>query len=371
MHFAPNVRPSLDLEDVGPAARELASLYMGVRRRQLRGIEQLEAWSGGPVLPTAYAQGRMLRFLGRAYGGSRGAVLGIDLGASAAVVAAGFKSRAVLRVYPQFGLGENLPALLQYTTLEEILRWSPLDISTDILRDYLYQKSLYPSSIAATKEDQSLAQAVARQAMYLAMQRARREFPRAPNAGRSGLLPAFEPIIASGGALADAASPPHGLLLVLDAIQPAGISTIILDHNSVLPLLGAAAERNRILPVQVLQSGAFQSLGTTVSLTGTAHEGALIARAHLVYENGADALADIKYGNLESLPLPHGQNARLTIQPHHGVNAGFGPGRAGTLTVSGGIMGVVFDGRGRPLRLPKDSGRRRELIKKWLWTLGG
>ena len=82
-------------------------------------------------------------------------------------------------------------------------------------------------------------------------------------------------------------------------------------------------------------------------------------------------MADVKYGSLELLPLPHGQNARLTVQPRHGVNAGFGPGRAGSLTVSGGVMGVVFDGRGRPLVLPQDAGRRRELMRKWLWTVGG
>jgi hypothetical protein len=371
MHFSPNVRPSLDTENLGPAARELASLYFGVRKRQLRGIEQLESWSAGSVLPSAYAEGRMLRFLSKAYGGSRGAVLSIDLGASAAVVAAGFKGSTTLRVYPQFGLGESLPVLLQHTTLEEILRWSPLDISTGVLRDFLFQKSLYPSSIAATREDQSLAQAVARQALYLAMQSARRDFPRNVLSSGHGLLPPFEPIIASGSALTDVPSSAHSLLLLLDAVQPVGIATIILDRSNLLPLLGAAAERNSILPAQVLDSGAFQSLGTVVSITGTASENAPIARARLVYENGAEALADIKFGNLELLPLPYGQNARLSIQPRHSINVGFGVGKAGTVTASGGIMGVVFDGRGRPIRLPQDSGHRRELIKKWLWTIGG
>jgi hypothetical protein len=32
---------------------------------------------------------------------------------------------------------------------------------------------------------------------------------------------------------------------------------------------------------------------------------------------------------------------------------------------------VVIDARGRPLRLPSDAARRRELLKKWLWTVGG
>jgi hypothetical protein len=39
--------------------------------------------------------------------------------------------------------------------------------------------------------------------------------------------------------------------------------------------------------------------------------------------------------------------------------------------VVGGALGVVIDARGRPLRIPEDIGRRRDLFKKWLWTLGG
>jgi hypothetical protein len=42
----------------------------------------------------------------------------------------------------------------------------------------------------------------------------------------------------------------------------------------------------------------------------------------------------------------------------------------GKLKVQGGALGVVIDARGRPLRLPSDAGRRMELFKKWLWTLG-
>jgi hypothetical protein len=371
LHFSPNVRPTLDTEDIQPAARQLAELFLEVRKRQLNGVDVLEAWSGGEILPTAYAEGRMLRFLGKVYGGSRGAVLGVDIGASAAVIAAGFKEKSTLGVYPQFGLGENLPGLLQHSTLEDILRWSPLDVSAGVLRDYIFQKSLYPSSIAATKEDQSLAQAVTRQALFLAMQAARRDFPRSARRARADLPPFFEPILAGGGALADSPTPAQGLLMLLDAIQPAGITTIIIDRSNLLPLLGAASSRNTMLAVQVLESGAFQSLGTVVSVIGRASHGAVVARARLVYENGTEARADVKYGQLEVLPLQAGQTAQLSLQPGHGANVGFGAGRAGTLPVNGGAIGVVFDGRGRPLALPQDSGRRRELIKKWLWTMGG
>ncbi len=370
LHFSANVRPSLDTEDLEPAARELAALYLGVRKRQLKGVDVVEGWAAGSMLPTAYAEGRMLRFLGQVYGSARGGILGVDMGASAAIIAAGFRDKTTLGVYPHLGLGENLPALLQHTTLEDILRWSPLDVSTSLLRDFLFQKALYPSSISATKEDQSLAQAVTRQALYLATQTAKRDFPRTARPPKPGLLPAFEPILVGGGALGDTPTPAQGMLLILDAIQPVGISTIILDRSNLLPVLGAASVRNSLLPVQVLESGAFQSLGTAVSLITPRTQGALAARVRLTYENGTEARADVQYGDLEVLPLPTGQSARLAIQPQFGVDAGFGAGRQGALTVSGGEMGLVIDGRGRPLVLPEDGELRRETIKKWQAKLG-
>src|SRR5512138_1005174 len=108
LHFSANVRPSLETEDLEPAARELASLYLSVRKRQLKGVDIIEGWAGGHVLPTAYAEGRMLRFLGQVYGSARGGILGVDMGASAAVIAAGFQDKTTLGVYPHFGLGESL-----------------------------------------------------------------------------------------------------------------------------------------------------------------------------------------------------------------------------------------------------------------------
>ncbi len=372
LHFAPNVRPSLETEDLDPAERELAHMFVGIRKRQIKGVDLLSLWSGGHILPTAYATGRMVRFLAKIYSSSKG-ILSIDLGASAAVIAAGFKGSSTLNVYPQFGLGENLVELLNYTTLEDILRWSPLDISTGVLRDYLHQKALYPNSIAGTKEDLAISQSIARQALYLSMQSANLDFPRNIARIKQTLTPLFEPILVGGGPLSDASRPGQSLLLLLDSIQPVGVTTVILDQNNLLPLLGAAASQNNILPVQVMESGAFLSVGTVVSPVVSASYGASILRAKLTYENGTEARVDLKYGSLETLPLPSGEVGKLTIQLMRGVDIGFGPGRTPRdgFSVAGGALGVVFDGRGRPLNLPTDGVRRRELLKKWNWSLGG
>lgn len=372
LHFSPNIRPSLETEDLEPAERELAHIFVNIRKRQIKGVDTLDLWSGGHTLPTGYATGRMVRFLTKVYGSSKG-ILSVDMGASAASISAGFKGKSTLSIYPQFGVGENLTGLLNHTTLEDILRWSSLDISTGVLRDYLHQKSLYPSAIANTKEDLAMAQAVMRQALYLAMQSARRDFPQNIATIKPNLTPIFDPIIAGGAALGDASRPGQSLLLLLDAVQPVGVTTVILDQNNLLPLLGAAASQNNILPVQVMESGAFLSVGTVVSPVTSASYGATILRAKLTYENGTEARVDLKSGSLETIPLPSGEVGRLTLQPTRNTDLGYGPGRAPreALSVTGGALGVVFDGRGRPLNLPADAVRRREIIKKWNWTLGG
>lgn len=365
-----NVRPSLEFEDLNPASFELAGLVMKLRQRQIKGVDELNLWSAGNILPTAYARGRMIRFLSRLYESTRG-LLSVDVGASATSVAAGFAGDLTLGVYPQFGLGENLAGMLQHTELDDIMRWLPLDISPGSLREYLFQKSLYPSAIPATKDEQAITQAIARQALHLAIRTARKDFPSHAKASRADLMPPLDLILAGGGVLSEASSLGQSLLLLLDAIQPVGILPVLLDQNNLLPLLGAAASRNHYLPVQVIESGAFIGLGTVVSVVASAGYGDPVLRAKLTYSDGTEARAEVKFGGLELLPLPSGQSARLTLQPLRRADAGLGPGKTGVVPVTGGALGVVIDARGRPLPLPADPVRRREIMKRWSYAVGG
>ncbi len=370
LSISPNLRPTIEAEDLGPAQHALTELYTQIRCTQMLGVDELNAWSSGTLVPTAYAMARIIRFLSQ--DSSKG-LLGVDVGAGHTTVAAGFNGNLTLGVYPQLGLGEALAGLLRYTSLEEIIKWLPLDIPAEAVRDYLYQKSLYPASLPATPEDLAIEQAVARQALFLAFSSVVKDFPPGAKRPAPGQTPYFEPILAGGSVITRAPTVGQSLLLLLDAIQPMGITTVILDQNNILPALGAAAARSPILPVQVLESLAFRYLATVVAPYVTARPGTPILQARLIYQNGNETRIEIKQGALEVLPLSPGQAGRLYLQPLHHADIGFGPGhtREDGIPVSGTVLGVVIDARGRPLRFPADHVRRRELIKKWLWTLGG
>jgi hypothetical protein len=96
-----------------------------------------------------------------------------------------------------------------------------------------------------------------------------------------------------------------------------------------------------------------------------------VVRLRLEREGGETTEGVLRFGQLTVLPLRPGEYARLVLRPERGFEVGFGgPGRAGAVRVSGGAVGVILDGRGRPLDLTRDGGRWRDLVQKWLWDIG-
>jgi hypothetical protein len=370
-YFAPNVRPSLEVEQISPAQHHMVDIYRSIRAVRLPGVSDLNEWAGMRLMPTSSAFGRMIQFLSKVYDPGKG-VLGIDVGASATTIAAAFDGDLNLGVYPEYGLGRGIAGLLENSTIEEILRWIPMEVSQDYIRDYIFNKQIYPASLPVSAEDLAIEQALARQAIRKALSAAESGFSNKISRSRTGMLPWFEPIVATGSVLTKAPSVGHSLLTLLDAVQPTSITTLVLDQHNLAAPLGAAAAINPYLSVQVLESSAFLSLATVITPIAKARPGTPILRLRVTYDSGDETSLDIKQGTLEALPIPMGEAARLKLQPLHNSDVGMGgPGRGGSVRVVGGILGVVIDARGRPTLLPKDTTRRQDLYKKWLWTLGG
>ncbi len=370
LYTAPNIRPSVSTEDLRPARTKLARAVIEIRKKQIPGVDALDMWAGGRSLPSVFAEGRIIHLLSQLYGAET-ALLSVNLGASATTLSVGFGKELQTGVYPHFGMGASIAELLQYTTPENITRWLSMDMSSQRISDYIYTKALYPNSIPATKEDLQIEQALGREALRIAVESMTEKLPDDVPVLKKNLLPLFEVILAGGSVISNSPSYGQRLLILLDALQPTGINTIILDQNNLLPALGAAADISGILPVQALETGAFVNLATVVSPLSTARYGTSILKASLHRADGSVSTSEVKQGGLEVLPLRIGEAAELKLQPIRRTDIGRGAGKKVTMKVGGSALGVVLDGRGRPLELTSDDVRRQELIKKWLWTLGG
>jgi len=361
VHVAPNVRPTVDVEDLGPAEEILNEVVGKIRSRQIGGLQSLATISSVPPMPASHAFGRIVRFLSKVYDPVKG-VLGVDLGASNTTIAAAFAGNVSVNVLPM-GMGKNIKTALLEEGLSDIMRWLPLHLSESVVRDYLWQKSVHPGMVPYTTEALAIEQAVARRLLQLGIQKTRNNWPQKAMS--------FEPILASGAVLADIASASQSLLMLLDGIQPVGVTTFILDQNGLTSSLGAIGKINSILPVQVLESKAFLNLGTVISPISRSKYGTQILQVRLEYDDGNEEQFKIQQGTIVSLPLQPGQTAHIHLNPLKRTEIDISrKQRANSFRIIGGVCGAVIDARGRPISLPADDSRRRDLMKKWRMSLG-
>ncbi|MCJ7623593.1 MAG: glutamate mutase L [Anaerolineaceae bacterium] len=228
---SPNVRPDVAFENLEPAQRVLAQILTQIRADQIGGISDLARVSSVSPIPTSHAFGRMMKFLSHIYDPQRG-VMGIDLGAGSTTIAAAVSGKLALNVLPM-GMGSAISEILNEIKIEDIVQWLPIEVNVGVVRDYIWQKQLYPDRVPATSETLAIEQSLVRYVLQLAVKQTILNWPE--------LVMNFEPYIITGSALTLAPSPNSSMLMLLDGIQPMGITTFVLDQNGLMASLGVAA----------------------------------------------------------------------------------------------------------------------------------
>ncbi len=205
---------------------------------------------------------------------------------------------------------------------------------------------------------------MAREAILLAL--------RAPGSGIAGLQP-LDVLVGTGGALAHAPQPAQAALVLLDALQPHGITSLVLDVAQVLGPLGGLAGVAPALSAAVAETDAVVAqLGPVVSTVGTATTGQPAVRITLEYGNGTRTVAEVAPGALARLPLAPGERALLSLFPAPTIDIGLGPGQQAKASepLEGGMLGLIIDARGRPLVLPQQEEERLARVRDWRRALG-
>jgi len=292
-------------------------------------MDELLSWSGNNFIPTATAFERIIRFLSKRYDPDKG-VLGVDIGSQTTTIAAAFNGNGTVKVFPYLGVGIGSLGTLKKSKLENITRWLSREIADDIVQNYIYNKAIHPHSIPVSQEELAIEQALARQALRLAVRRSLSDFPQDIPRPASNLLPLFEPIVAAGSVISKAPTFGQALLMLLDGLQPTGITTIAVDQNNIASALGAVSKVNPLLAVQVIETNTFLNLGTVIAPVGNARYGTPILRVKMTNQSGAETVREVKYGTIEILPVKMGEKVRLHVRPLRNFDIGMGEaGKAG------------------------------------------
>jgi len=359
LFVAANVRPTLTEERLNGAQLELALVYGAYKSNNAGGFSDVQGMSRLGVLPTANSYANVIRYLGELSDPGTG-VLFVDVGSSTVTICAALRKESYISIRPDLGLGHSAVSSVEQVGAQNVLRWLTYPATENDLLNYVWNKTLRPATVPQSPEDLEMEYALTREVIRTALSTARQSWR---GVDRNAALPTMRPIIGAGAVLSQVLEPGISALLLLDALQPSGVTDLRLDPYGVIAALGGIAYLQPLALVQVLEAGGLLSLGTAICPDGK--PGAANAMTVTVkYASGRTVQRTVESGGLRAIELPSGQKATVTVQCERGLT--LNGRRKVTLTVEGGAAGIVFDGRGRPLVIPTDISRRKDLLPRWI-----
>lgn len=356
------VDPLTSSAQLGAISVAVGALHEQNVIQHVPGYERLRSWSSATPGATATSLSSLVRFLAQHYAMN---VTAVDVGgATTTVMVAGEQGEFIPLVNSGLGVGPGLGAILQQSGLRNVTRWLPFSISEEEIRQFVLNRMLHPHVIPSNARELQICQAFAREAILLSTEEAKKNAVRWPNA---------DLILATGGILSH--TPRYGqvALMLLDALQPRGVTSLVLDKTMLISQLGAVAAVAPVTAVQVNENDAVtHRLGTCVIPFGGLQPGQIAVRVGVEYSNGRQQTVDVMAGSIEVVPLRLNEQALLTLFPAPTVDVGLGPGERARAAeeIDGGLVGLIIDARGRPLVLPDDDTERQARLLQWSQVLG-
>ncbi len=391
-----NLRPVLEKENLGPARDTIHELFMEHVMAQAPGYAKLMEWTGlyedgkwrnVPIMPTPGAVGKLIETVAKQLDIH---VMGVDIGGATTDVFSVFDSggQPVFNrtVSANLGMSYSVSNVLASAGMENVMRWVPFHMDEADLRNRIRNKMIRPTTIPQELEELIIEQAIAREALRLALVQHRelavglkgvaqeRTIGDAFEQSSSGAtlvdMMALDLLIGSGGVLSHAPRRCQTAHMLIDSFLPEGVTMLAVDSIFMMPHLGVLSEVHPQAATEVFDNDCLIKLGHCVAPSGPMKKAGVLAEVRLTMPDGSTSVENIESGVMRLVPLGPGVRAQAEIVPAKGLDVGEGPGKVWTGTLEGGVVGLVLDGRGRkPFTLPADDVKRVEMLQKWSGAL--
>ncbi len=387
LEMVDNLRPVLERENLMPTRHKIQEQFLDHVMAHAPGYKKLIDWTDAPIMPTPGAVGEIIQTVSTQRDIE---VVGVDIGGATTDVFSVFKNKEAEPIFNRtvsanLGMSYSVSNVLAEAGLENVLRWVPFEIEVGDLRNRVKNKMIRPTTIPQSLRELILEQAIAREALRLAFEQHKqlavelrgvqqqRTISEAFSQAESGQtlvdMGTLDMIVGSGGVLSHAPRRQQAMLMMIDAFQPEGITHLAVDSIFMMPQLGVLAQVNSEAATQVFERDCLIHLGTAIAPVGIANDGDECLTVQITGAGMSPVDENIRFGELRRYLLPSGEKAALKLQPSRRFDLGAGNGHAVEAEVTGGIVGLVIDTRGRPLEIPTDSAQRVTQLTKWQTAL--
>ena len=380
-----NIRPVLELENLKPSRDKIHDLFMEHVMAQAPGYRKLMSWTDAPIMPTPGAVGYLIEMIAQKEDIT---AMGVDIGGATTDIFSVFQGVFNRTVSANLGMSYSICNVLAEATLSNILRWVPFGINEEDLTNRIANKMIRPTTIPQSLEDLKIEQAIAREALRLSfiqhksfavslkgIQIERTISDAFEQVGTGGTLVdmmALDLLIGSGGVLSHAPRRNQAARMMIDAFLPEGITQLAVDSIFMMPQLGVLAkiQQDEIkknaqeAALHVFDKDCLIRLGTCIAPVGKVKKRRPLLTATFTLNDGSLHEHQLMPGEMIRIEVPF-EEVEAVLQPEKGIDVGAGSGERITAKIYGGAVGIVLDGRGRPLALPEDDSERMKMLKKW------
>jgi hypothetical protein len=347
--IARNVRPTIEDEQLANARAQLVKAFDRYQERQSKAFASIAGMTESGVMPTAQGYTTVVQYLGRR---TRQNVLALDIGSASSTAALWVDGALHTAIRTDIGLGHSAPRLLDLVGVDRLRRWLPFYIRSVDLINYVANKSLRPMTVPAELRETYIEHALLRTG------------GRALIASTGVTSHDFPTIVCAGAGLTGTGDPSYTAMLALDIAQPVGVSRLLSDPFALIPALGAAAVAKPEAVVQVLDGPNLEMLGTAFSLTGRPPLDRPAMNVSIRLADGRVIKHSIDGGHIWHYALPLGETADVRVQV--GRSSSLGQSRRLHVKAEGGIVGLIFDARGRPLEPADTPEVRAKQMPTWI-----
>ena len=383
LDFADNIRPVLERENLAPARNKIHDLFLEHVMQQAPGYKKLIEMAGAPIMPTPAAVGVIMETIAKREGIN---LIGVDIGGATTDVFSVFNGLFNRTVSANLGMSYSISNVLAEAGLDNIMRWVPFTIDEQTLRNRIKNKMVRPTTIPQSLDELQIEHAIAREALRLALihhkslatglkgiqqERTISDVFEQRTSGKTLIdLLKLDLIVGSGGILSHAPRRIQSMLMMVDAYEPLGVTTLSVDSIFMMPHLGVLSTVNEQAATDVFVRDCMVYLGTCIAPIGQGKDGERCADYEIALPDGRIEKGQLAFGDLKLFALTREQQATVTIQPAKQIDLGNGPGQSFTKTVKGGVVGLMLDGRGRPLQLPGEQAARVAMLTRWYRAVG-
>ena len=380
-----NIRPVLERENLEPSRDKIHDLFMEHVMQQAPGYKKLMSWTDAPIMPTPGAVGSLIEMISKNEGIT---VVGVDIGGATTDIFSVFQGKFNRTVSANLGMSYSICNVLAESGLDNVLRWVPFDINRKELTNRIGNKMIRPTTVPQSLEELFIEQAIAREALRLSFKQ-HKEFA----VGLKGIqkertisdtfdqttsgqslvnMMDLDLLVGSGGVLSHAPRREQSAKMLIDAFMPEGITQLAVDSIFMMPQLGVLAhvdkesfsEDARKAALEVFHKDCLIRLGTCIAPIGKSKAGEIVLTATLTLKDGSTEDHVLKNGQILRLDFPY-EAINTVLKPSKNMDIGAGNGQEITTDIFGGTVGLIFDGRDRPITIPEDQDKRIESLSSW------